>query len=165
MNETSIDRLHELFVYHPLTGDLCRKAAARGRAAGSIVGGAHTAGYWQVNIKGRMFLAHRLAWAMTHGKWPEADIDHFNGDRSDNRLANLRAATRSENLQNHRRTRSDNTSGVTGVFWNTRHNKWQANIMLNGRNKYLGIFAEKEAAIAAYAAARKTMHPFAEVSI
>lgn len=67
-------------------------------------------------------------------------VDHTNRDRCDNRVCNLRYLTHRENMQN----RSDNTSGVPGVHWYTRHNKWQANIQINGIRKHLGYFDNLE---------------------
>lgn len=129
----------------------------RGKAAGTRLKN----GYWHicVSVNGvkRRFLAHRLAWFLAHGRWPEEDIDHINGDRSDNRIANLREASRSENLQNAA-MRSDNTSGVKGVYFNKARGKWQAYIRLDGKQAYLGIFTELADASLAIHEAREKHH-------
>lgn len=92
---------------------------------------------------------HRLVWLYVHGHMPQ-QIDHINGDRSDNRLCNLREATQSLNNANSAR-RSNNTSGSKGVCWNSKRNCWQAHIKPPGQKRvYLGRFDKFEDAAAAY---------------
>lgn len=98
-------------------------------------------GYLRSAIKDEKFLAHRVMWAICHGEWPRAEIDHLNGDRADNRLANLRAADRTRNMRNARR-RSDNTSGVTGVRWRPGIRKWESRIRVGKRDVTLGYFED-----------------------
>ena len=86
------------------------------------------------------------------GAWPKDQIDHVNGDRSDNRFCNLREATNSQNQAN-RRCEATSTSGVKGVSWDRRCRRWQAQISINGKPKHLGGFTSKEEAARAYAAA------------
>lgn len=105
-------------------------------------------GYLSVSINKRLFLAHRLAWFHFHGVWPEQDIDHINGDRSDNRMANLRSVSRSENLRNAAIS-SANTSGVRGVDWFKPIGKWRARIRADGKEVTVGYFDAKEDAVAA----------------
>ena len=102
-------------------------------------------------------LAHRVAWVMTHGEWPKEMIDHINGDRSDNRLCNLRQATRSQNLINSKLS-SRNSSGFRGVSWCSAKQKWDARIYSATKLRLLGRFKTKEEAIAAYAAAAAELH-------
>lgn len=83
--------------------------------------------------------AHRVLFAMMTGKDVQGEIDHINGDRLDNRAANLRVVQHSENMRNQR-IRSNNKSGVCGVFWCNTASRWSANIKVNGRNKTLGHF-------------------------
>lgn len=104
--------------------------------------------------------AHRVVWAMTTGEWPSSEIDHADGDPSNNSPANLRLATRAQNLANTKR-RSDNTSGFKGVF-EYAPGKWRAWIKREGKRRHLGVFATAEAASAAYAsAARQSSGAFA----
>lgn len=91
--------------------------------------------------------AHRVIWAIVHGKWPKF-IDHINGDRTDNRLVNLREVTKAENAQNQKR-RSDNTSGVLVVSWSREHGKWRARIQNGPRRMDLGLFDDLADAAAA----------------
>ena len=85
------------------------------------------------------------------------DVDHCDGDGLNNRRANLREATRKQNTHNQR-TRSSNTSGFKGVTWHKAGGKWQAQIMMDGRKRHLGLFDTPEAAHEAYVSASKDLH-------
>lgn len=104
-------------------------------------------GYGQGCVQYRKFLAHRVAWALYYGSWPDGDVDHINGVRTDNRIANLRCVTRSANLRNQKRSMK-NTSGVTGVVWDAARSKWKASIKVNGKNHHLGRFDSYTEAVA-----------------
>lgn len=104
-------------------------------------------------IKYRLY-AHRVAWKMAHGTDPEF-VDHINGNRSDNRIENLRSVTRQENAIN-KRLRSDNESGHHGV-WQTQHGSWRAYIGLGGKATLIGTYPTKEYAIVARKAAEKVL--------
>jgi hypothetical protein len=122
---------------------------------------AHSAGYLWGEIGGEQLLAHRVVWAYCHNAWPDEHIDHINHDREDNRIANLRVAPQSENAKNAG-MRSDNTSGVTGVYWVKSRKKWAAQIGLpGGVTKPLGRYSSLDDAVAARKAAEKTygFHP------
>ena len=101
----------------------------------------HTEGYVRGKINGRYYLAHRMAWFLTHGEWPENDIDHFNGLRNDNRLSNLFPKTRMENMHNAKQW-STNKSGITGVYWHKAMNKWCSEIKHNGQKIILGYYSD-----------------------
>lgn len=103
-------------------------------------------GYYVGHIRNRKYLAHRVIWALFHGRWPN-QIDHINGDRLDNRIENLRSVSVSENARNHKRS-VVNATGVTGVCWNERLGMWHARISHEGRDKHLGYFHEFEDAVA-----------------
>jgi hypothetical protein len=105
-------------------------------------------GYRQGTIFEKLYYAHRIAWALYYGEWPTDQIDHVNGNRSDNRISNLRAVTKEANGRNAAR-RKDNASGVTGVYWSDWRNKWQAYIRLQGKKRHLGYFNDIEAAASA----------------
>lgn len=124
--------------YDPQTGKFIWKRAKsqwRGREAGMI----SVFGYRTISLKCQPCPAHRIAWVMAYGKDPIGEIDHINGDRSDNRLCNLRCVTSTENARNSRISKS-NTSGVQGVSWYARSKKWLAQIRVNGRLLHLGYF-------------------------
>jgi hypothetical protein len=97
-------------------------------------------------------LAHRVAWALHYGEWPSDQIDHVNGDKTDNRLENLRIVTAQGNAKN-RSLRSDNTSGHVGVYWVRETKKWSAQIKVDGRQKTIGSFESLEDAVKARKAA------------
>lgn len=105
-------------------------------------------GYRQGSIFGRKYLAHRVAWALSTGAWPENQIDHVNGVKSDNRIKNLRDVTIQENMRNFPRQRN-NRSGATGIYWESRRGKWLVQIGLNGKLKHVGYFSDFEKAVAA----------------
>ena|SRR3990172_10901192 len=148
------ERLKQLLDYCPDTGILRWLKPRTGKAkAGRIAGYRHSSGYIYVMVDNKNCLAHRLVWLLAHGKWPEGEIDHINGIKDDNRIANLRLATRSENLANCQ-IRRNNTSGHKGVSWDKRRKNWHVHV---GR-KHIGRFAIKEDAIAAYAAAASELY-------
>jgi hypothetical protein len=103
-------------------------------------------GYLHGRILGVGFFAHRVAWAIHHGKWPDGEIDHRNGNRQDNSISNLQEASPTENRRNMR-LRSDNTSGACGVYWDKDLQKWRAAIGVSGRSVYIGVYEEKNDAI------------------
>lgn len=139
-------------------GSADRAAMWNTRYAGKVAGAPMTIGYRQISIRKKNYLAHRLAWLHVHGEWPSEQIDHVNGDRSDNRLANLRSASIAENRQNQ--TSKRGSSRYIGVSWNARSLMWQAHIAVDGRSHYLGLFDSEEAAHAAYLEAKLHFHTF-----
>lgn len=156
-------RLRELLHYDGDTG-LITRLTDYGRwnrqKAGNVVGSMRRDGYMQVNIDGSMYLSHRVAWAYVHGKWPVNDIDHIDGNRTNNRISNLREATRGENLQNKRRAQSNSASGMLGVSWDKARSKWTAEIKV-GKTKFrLGRFDLVAEAQSAYLEAKRRHHPF-----
>lgn len=157
-------RLFELLHYDPETGTFMRLAAARPQSAhyfdkpiGYIKRGtvADGGGYHMINVDGRVYRAHRLAWFYMTGAWPDADVDHKDGNRANNRWGNLRAATRSQNIANSRRPR-DSLTGVKGVTFDKGRGKWVAQIGVGMcdagyyNTKFLGRFDNIDDAAAAY---------------
>lgn len=104
-------------------------------------------GYLSGSIYGRTYKTHRVVWMLGTGSWPSDQIDHINGNRSDNRLENLRDVSRVENCRNMARPIT-NTSGVVGVHWSKQAGKWLAVIKINRAKKHLGYFDEFEDAVA-----------------
>ena len=124
----------------------------------------NNSGYRSGSVGGVGTSAHRAVWALESGAWPCFDVDHINGDRSDNRIGNLREATRSQNLANAG-VRSDNTSGLKGASWERRRKRWKANITEQGRQRHLGYYDTAEEAHAAYCqAARLAFGGFSRLS-
>jgi len=120
------------------------------KRAGDVAGFIRSNGYLYVGIDGKSYLAHRLAWMLTHGSMPGSQIDHKNGDRSDNRLDNLRLADGKQQNANQTVLRSDNSSGYRGVSYSKARNKWVSWIRMNGKNRYLGQYDSPESAYDAY---------------
>lgn len=114
-------------------------------------------GYKQGALFGVMTVAHRVIWAIVHDAWPVAEVDHRNGCKVDNRLVNLRAATKSENQRN-KGVYSNNTSGFKGVFAHKKSGRWIAQIVVDGVSKNLGYFDTREAASEAYQDAALKWH-------
>lgn len=112
-------------------------------------------GYRIVTVDGRRYKEHRLAWFYVHGSWPINDIDHIDGDPSNNRLANLREATHAQNMAN-RKLSSDNRVGMKGVY--RRGHRFGARKNVNGKLVNLGVYDTPEEAHAAYCRAAVKMH-------
>lgn len=157
----SAARLRELLHYDPATGVFTWIHAAgwHGRIkAGSVAGHRRRDGYIQIEVDGCTYTAHRLAWLYVTGGWPANGIDHRHGVRSDNRWSELRPATQMQNLQNMRKARSDNKSGLLGVSLVGARAK--AEIQVGGKRKHLGYFDTPELAHAAYLEAKVRYHEF-----
>lgn len=156
------ERLRQLFAYDPSTGIFIRLVNRRKFKAGAIAGYSHSGGYQRIMVDWVTYQAHRLAWLYSYGVWPAHELDHINGQRGDNRIANLREAT---SVQNHANMRlhSRNTSGFKGVSW--RGNCWRATISHRNKAVHLGNFATPEEAHAAYCAkAKELFGEFARVA-
>jgi hypothetical protein len=108
------------------------------RYAGNPAGGI-TRGYHRVRILGDVFFAHRVAWAIYYGRWPEDQLDHINGITDDNRIINLREVDNSTNSMNTKLP-ANNKSGRIGVFFDTTTESWRAAICVKGKTKELGKF-------------------------
>ena len=139
-------QLKERYDYDPDTGFLFRKKR-KGRQAYRAKAG----DYIKVQIGDKWYRGHRIIWMMVYGHWPD-EIDHINGNRTDNRLCNLRNVTRQENSRNRCKSKK-NTSGVMGVHWHILKKKWAARIKVDYEDLHLGYFSNKEDAIAARKAA------------
>jgi len=159
MNTVSIERLNSFFSYNPESGKLSW-AVNRGKIKiGAEIKCKNHAGYLVVRVDNVLLRAHRIIWAMNTGSWPEYEIDHINGNRSDNRLINLRQATRGQNMKNTIKPIT-NKSGLKGVSWHAKGNFWQAHIKSDGVNYYLGHYYTKEEAHEAYKSASDRLHSF-----
>jgi hypothetical protein len=126
-----------------------------GTVAGCINGGRVS-----ICIFGRQNLAHRLAWLYVYGSWPRMPLDHIDGDQTNNRISNLRMATKSQNGQNVKKARRNSKSGVLGVYWNKRFSKWIAELTLDGKRVHCSYHRLIDDAAAAYAKAKSEFHPF-----
>lgn len=162
--------LRELLQYDPETGVLVWRARNSGskqdknfnaRFLGKPALTANVGnGYLHGEIVGHRVLAHRVVWAFVHGEWPDGQIDHINGDRADNRIANLRVVTAAGNAQNLA-LRLSNKSGAHGVTFCKRRSKWRARVNVFGSERHLGEFRNIEDAIRARKLAEQALgyHP------
>lgn len=158
MKSLTIDRLKELVSYDPITGLFSRLKDFNNNArVDSKVGHQRCDNYIQIRIDSSFYLAHRLAWFYMNGKWPDKLIDHINGNRSDNRLCNLREATLEQNKHNEL-LRKTNSSGAKGVSWDKRRQKWNAKVWSNNKCYNLGCFADIELAELVASSAREKLH-------
>lgn len=114
-------------------------------------------GYRRGCVFDRGYQAHRVIWAIHYGEWPDGHIDHINGDPTDNRAANLRPATVSQNLFNKPKYKN-NASGFKGVHLDKRTGRWRAQITAYGKRETVGTFNTPEAAHAAYCEAAEKFH-------
>lgn len=147
----SQEYLHNHFNYDPQSGELI--SLKNNCPVGTPHGKDYP--YKVVRLNTKLRFVHRLIWVYVHGKIaPHKNIDHINGNPSDNRLINLRLVSQRDNIRNIK-LRSNNTSGYHGVQWHKRCRKWQARIKTNNGSLYLGLFKDKKDAIAARQSAEK----------
>lgn len=156
----SIATLNQLLRYEPETGKLFWRERNRNLTGIEAGGVGSPDRYRRVRINGQNRLAHRIILAMSNGEWPPAQVDHINGNRSDNRLCNLRPVQQSTNLRNKSRYRN-NQSGCTGVHWCKITSRWAAAIQKDGQRITLGRFVDLADAIKARRAAEPALdfHP------
>lgn len=142
MNHISQQKVLEYLQYDPDSGEFRWKVSSNGRIkVGQLAGCLELTGYIKIRIEGKAFGTHRLAWIAVNGEVGDSFIDHINGDRADNRISNLRVATRVENSRNRRNQK--NISGQRGVYWNKPYGKWQASGFKDGKLISLGYFEDK----------------------
>lgn len=147
-------RLQEVLRFDADTGRLHWKNTGKGRPLDLTkeAGNRRPDGYRAIYIDSRLYLTHRLVWLYVHGEWPPHDIDHINHDKSDNRIENLRPATRTEN--------KGNSLGKSGHLKGTTpfRNKWKAAIGFQRKTFHIGVFATEEEAHAAYMAKAQELY-------
>lgn len=158
------DELKSQLHYDPITGIFTRLTKAGSAMIGDVAGYMQD-GYIKIRVgKKRQNLAHRLAWFYVHGFWPKKFIDHKNGIRDDNRLVNLREATKSQNQQNIKKANADNLStGLLGASLHKPSGKYSSRISINGKNVNLGMFATAEEAHQNYLTTKRKHHEFCTI--
>ena len=158
--DLAADYVRSILGYNPDTGVIAWKVAkANNIRVGDVAGNTNNTGYMQVCIDGRRYCTHRIAWLIYYGRWPRDQLDHINGVTTDNRIVNLREASRAENMQN-KASASGSTSRFVGVHWDARSGMWRAQIMIGGKKKHIGRFQKEAEAASAYAAVKAATHKF-----
>ena len=144
-----LEELQKVLSYDPETGVFTWKAR-QSRRVGAVAGRIHSTGYREIKVNYVVWHAHRLAWLFETGEDPGAyTVDHINRNKDDNRIQNLRLATPSQQ-QGNKDLQLNNTSGFRGVCWHKASKKWKAQLRINGKQTYLGLFTTKEEAAEAY---------------
>lgn len=132
---TSNELIDSMLSYDPDSGVFIWKSNSGSARKGKNAGTVNSAGYITICVGGVMHRAHRIAFYVMTGKFPEKTVDHINGDRKDNRWSNLRSVGQSINLKNSKMSIS-NKSGVVGVFWEKRNSRWRS-IVVDFHGKYI----------------------------
>jgi len=141
--ELSKDLLNEIFHYED--GNLIwKKKICRNTIIGKVAGRTYDIGYKSIGLYGKEYMSHRLVFMFHHGYFPK-EVDHIDGNKSNNRIENLRPATHSENLKNQK-IRTNNVSGHKNVGWAKREQKWRVRLTVNFKDKHIGYFSDRELA-------------------
>jgi len=154
MKQVDLSIIRSAFILDDVTGELRNRADRNKAKAGAVAGCARPDGYRQVCIAGVTLLVHRVAFALANGRWSLNEVDHKDGDRSNNRPSNLREATKSQNGANKRLCRD----GLKGASWCSRSQKWRASIRKDGKFIHIGSYDTAESAHAAYVDAARRYH-------
>lgn len=154
--------LKTLLKYDPKTGVFTYVKSKHGITKNQVAGSSETRGrtqYRRIKINGCRYYAHRLAFLYMTGTIPPI-VDHVNHNGTDNRWTNLRGTTHAGNSKNRAKLHST-TNGILGVYWIKARGKWLADISINNRSKYLGLFDNLLDAVAARKTAEKDLgfHP------
>ena len=148
-------RLKELFNYDPETGWFTNRYSRGRAAAGERAGSPSGHGYRKICVDYNKFYEHHLAWLYVYDEWP-SEIDHINGESSDNRIANLRLCNRSQN--NFNSLRPTGESGLRGAYLDKRNSQWYSKIQVGGQVVFLGNFGSAKEAHAAFMVAADSYH-------
>lgn len=159
------EELKNNFYYNRRNGVFRAKTKRVGiRGLKQAVGSIQKNGYLGICFERKLYYAHRLAWLWVYGEWPNNNIDHKNGNKKDNRIANLRLANPSQNTF-WRKLNKNNTSGFRGVCMHRPSGKYVAAIKVDWQQIYLGYFSDpKEAARVYDVAAVKHFGTFAKTN-
>jgi hypothetical protein len=149
--------LKKLLSYDAATGVFVWLVGGGKTKVGAIAG-SFSDGYVSVYVLGKPYKAHRLAWLYSTGSWPASDVDHINGDRSDNRIDNLRLVSKAQNRQNVRRAADGNSTNLLGVSKDSNSSSFRSRIQVDGKSVYLGSFKSAEEAHNAYVLAKRKYH-------
>lgn len=143
-------------LFEDIDGSLYWKSNFRKSRIGKKAGTPHSKGYVQITYKKNIYMEHRLVFLLHHGYLPKL-IDHINGNKSDNKICNLREASLSQNAQNMKKP-SSNTSGIKGVTWSKNNRNWRVQLSIDGKNKFIGAFKQIDLARQTIEQARRKYH-------
>ena len=149
VNSLTQKDLKELLIYNTETGIFTWRVSRYRAQIGDVAGHLNKSGYYTIRTGKKHYRVHRLVWLYVYGFEPQVAIDHINGDKSDNRLCNLREANKSQNGMNTDK-RVTNTSGFKGVSFHKASGKWVAQAKLNYKHYYLGLYTTPEEASEVY---------------
>ncbi len=149
MNKLTQEYLRSQILYKPETGEFWWIASRKGRDMTRQAGTISNFGYRIIMLNGHRHVASRLAWFYMTGNWPAEECDHINRNRADDRWANLREASRSENARNTQ-LRSDNTYGHRGICWDSQKLKWKVQISVKGEKRIVKHFHDFNSAVNFY---------------
>ncbi|WP_414611849.1 HNH endonuclease signature motif containing protein [Stenotrophomonas muris] len=158
MNQITAQDVRDKYDYNPDTGVFVFRA---GKKAGMVCGAVHPDGYLLIAVKNKCQRAHRMAWLYVHGEHPAGEIDHINGVRGDNRIANLRVTDRRGNMQNQHGPKKNSRCSSVGVSYRPKTGQYVARIQTVEGRLYLGCFRNELDASNAYQAAKKIYHQVA----
>ncbi len=158
IHDAIIKAMAEHLQYDEQAGLFTRRIASGGRRVGAPAGAIRKDGYMHVALCGKTYLAHRLAWALVHGDWPQHQIDHIDGNRLNNAISNLRDVSPTTNQQNRRRAYKTSTTGLLGASLDRARGKFVARIKVGNRNLTLGRFDTAQEAHEAYLSAKRKFH-------
>lgn len=155
-----LQRLRKTINYNKETGEFHWKTSLKNNQIkiGSMAGTIRRDGRTQIQFDGKLYLAYRLAWLLTYEKWPDFEIDHIDGDPSNNRIDNLRDVNRSENSQNRREPNKNKINKILGVYKQKHDKKWHTRIFFLNKSLYVGRFDTAEEASEAYLKAKRIYH-------
>ena len=152
------NQLKELVLYDENTGIFTRKYPVNNRKAGSICGWTKKTGYVEMTLNKKTYGAHRLAWLYVYGYFPKNEIDHIDGNPSNNRISNLRDVPHKTNSENLVKSRIDNKLNVLGVCYHKASKMFMSQIQVNKEKIHLGLFNTIEEAKLAYIEAKRKYH-------
>ncbi len=152
VHRTTGESIRSYLSYCPETGKFFWvKSNSNRTTVGQVASNVNTTGYGRIRFDSVLYLAHRLAWWFYYDCWPKGQVDHINGDRTDNRIANLRLATQSQQNQNR---------NPKGVCFDKQSGKYKAQLKINGKRVLNSLHAEEAEARAAYTAAKLKHHEY-----
>ena len=154
--EIPVEQILKRYSYDPVSGKFTRLKKTPTQPAGSVV--MHgVMPYCRIGCGGRFYLAHRVAWAIVYGS-VEGNIDHIDGNKTNNAISNLRIAAQDINSQNIRFSKKNSKTGLLGAHFNKKQNAYNAQIRANGKIIHIGSYKTAEAAHRAYLEAKRIFH-------